>query len=276
MIIAKLMGGLGNQMFQYAAGRCLAEKRKDRLLLETNSISSLSSHPREYGLGIFNIHAEFTNIHEIIKASDLLFHIREFKPGFHKGVFECPYQFDIALDGFWQHESYFKEIENIIRKEFTFKISEYKTADLLLDKHSASTAGICIHVRRGDYLLPEGSHLVTLGTDYYKRAVKYIASVVRNPHFYIFSDDIDWCVENLSLDYPHTYIRHNRPELKSTAEDFRRMTMCQHFIIANSSFSWWAAWLGSSDGKIVVAPTDWIRNDHIASKNMAPTRWIRL
>jgi Glycosyl transferase family 11 len=276
MIVTKLKGGLGNQMFQYAAGKCLAEKHKDQLFLETSSLVRPLATPREYGLHIFNIRAEITNKEEIIRASDILFRVHQIKRGFHKGVLECPRGGNIVLDGYWQNELYFKEIEHIIREEYTFKPIDHTAVDLLLQEQISSTAAVCIHVRRGDYLLPEGSEFITAGTNYYKNAMEFIAKEVRDPYFYVFSDDIAWCIENLPLDYPHTFVRRDQLTTKYTEEDFRLMTMCQHFIIANSSFSWWAAWLGSSDDKIVVAPTKWFRDDPAASKEITPTAWVRL
>ncbi len=276
MIIAKLQGGLGNQMFQYAVGRSLAEKHEDKLYLETSSLLRPWATPREYGLDIFNIRAELTNADEIIRASDVLFRICQIKRGFHKGILECPRYGNIVLEGYWQNELYFKEIENIIREELTFKSLDYKTTDLRLREQISSTAAVCVHVRRGDYLLPEGSNFVNVGIDYYKKAIELIAAAVRNPHFYVFSDDINWCVENLSLDYPHTFVSRDQPAAKYTAQDLRLMTICRHFIMANSSFSWWAAWIGSNDDNIVIAPMNWFRDDHVASENITPSRWIRL
>src|SRR5262249_2860600 len=106
--------------------------------------------------------------------------------------------------------------------------------------------------------------------DYYKRSVEFIVASVRDAHFYFFSDDIDWCIENLLIDHPHTFVRRSQPVARYTAEDFRLMTMCRHFIIANSTFSWWAAWLGASDDKIVLAPRNWYRYEQTASKEIAP------
>jgi hypothetical protein len=264
-------------MFQYAMGRCLAEKRKDHLYLETSSLSGRPlSTPREYGLSIFNIRARFTNKDEIIRDSDVVFRVHQIRRGFYKSALEYPRQGNIALDGYWQNELYFKEIEDIIRNEFTFKSARHESPDQLLREQITSTTAVCVHVRRGDYLLPKNSNLLTVGIDYYKMAVNFISTAVRNPHFYLFSDDISWCMDNLSLDYPCTFIRRNRPAEECTAEDFRLMTLCRHFIIANSSFSWWAAWLGSSGNKIVIAPATWFRDDREASEKIAPSGWVRL
>jgi Glycosyl transferase family 11 len=276
MIVAKLQGGLGNQMFQYALGRCLAVRHKTFLFLETSSLIRPGVTSREYGLSIFNIQARFTTKDEIIRFSDLVFYIHQIKRGFHRGVLECSHGGNIVLDGYWQNELYFKEVADIIREEFTFKSADCKAADQLLREQISSTAAICVHIRRGDYLLPQGSNFMNLDIAYYKRAVKFIAGAVQDPHFYFFSDDIDWCEENLPLDYPHTFIRRDQPATAYTAEDFRLMTMCRYFIIANSSFSWWAAWLGAHHDKIVVAPKDWFRHDASASKEIVPANWVRL
>src|SRR5688572_3385767 len=152
MIITRLKGGLGNQMFQYAVGKCLAEKHNDQLLLEPDSIAGSTC-----GLEIFNVQAKFLSVDEIIKGSALIFRIHQLKGGYHEGIFKCPRNEIIVLDGFWQNELYFKNIESIIRDEFTFKTDNFQASDLLMSEQISSTQAVCIHIRRGDYLLPKNS-----------------------------------------------------------------------------------------------------------------------
>jgi hypothetical protein len=275
MVIVRLCGGLGNQMFQYAFGRCLSQKRNDVLLLETSQLQVPPPHTsRDYRLDIFNISGKLTTLPEITKTSGVLLSMIQCGRGFHREVFEwrtgCAH---VVLQGFWTSELYFSEIECLLRREFTFK-SPARICSHTIDTNSA--CAVCVHVRRGDYLSPAGDHLGFVGLDYYKKAVAFVAERVPNPHFYVFSDDMQWCIENLSFTYPHTYVHHDRPPDEFAEDDLRLMAACQHFIIANSTFSWWAAWLGSKESTIVVAPGRWFRDDAHASNEIVPSRWARL
>src|SRR5262249_39041231 len=159
---------------------------------------------------------------------------------------------------------------------FTFKSTQYGPVESRLRKEILSTDAVGLHVRRGDYLLPEGAHMHIIGMDYYRRAAELISERVLNPHFFVFSDDIQWCARTLDIRYPHTFVVQDQPSERWTAADFRLMTLCKHFVIANSTFSWWAAWLGSHQDKIVVAPSEWIHNDTEGSKAITPVSWVRV
>jgi hypothetical protein len=136
---------------------------------------------------------------------------------------------------------------------------------------------VCLHVRRQDYLdTPAGRRLGFLGKGYYDRAVARMARRAPGAHFFIFSDDLAWCRKSLCLHHPHTYVEHRGTAHAAAASDFRLMTRCRHFIIANSSFSWWAAWLGESADSLVIAPRTWFRRHPRQSRDLAPARWPRI
>jgi hypothetical protein len=271
MIVVRLKGGLGNQMFQYALGRTLALKHDRPLLLETSGLEGGSATPREYSLDCFDIRPRFVTFNEIADVSAFSVSLTQQRRGFHPEIFELPPQPLLIVSGLWISEGYFRDAAAVVRAEFTFRST--KTNELVT-RIQSSTA-VAVHVRRGDYLSSCGEHFGFVGADYYGRAIALLAHRLRAPHFFVFSDDMDWCRRNLHLDHPHTFVDPGgRPDPRGQ-EDLRLMTLCQHFIIANSTFSWWAAWLGASQGKIVVAPRRWYRDDAdgLQSRDIVPPGW---
>lgn len=133
-----------------------------------------------------------------------------------------------------------------------------------------------LHVRRGDYVSDARTH-ATLGVcslDYYRAAVRYIADHVEAPEFFVFSDDIAWAQANLELGHPCHYVDHNRGA--ESYNDMRLMSLCRHHIIANSSFSWWGAWLNPRADKVVVAPARWFAGGNRVVDDLFPPGWVRL
>jgi len=295
MIITKIIGGLGNQMFQYALGRRIAYLNDETLKLDLSGFETYDLH--NYSLNHFNICEDIATKNEIrsFKGSNnrYLEHIIRmmnrnglYLPYTQKGrpIYERSIDYDssildntadIYLDGYWQSEKYFKEIEEIIRNDFTIKTppdpQNVKTADEI-----RSTEAICIHVRRGDYVSNPTTYqsIGLCPLDYYYRAIDYITSKVENPHYFVFSNDPSWTRQNIQIDAPTTYICNNPPE--KNFEDLRLMTLCKHFIIANSSFSWWGAWLSSNERKIVIAPAVWFKGIRYNDDDRLPKEWIRL
>ncbi len=179
---------------------------------------------------------------------------------------------DIFLDGYWQTEDYFKSIRNIILDEFKFHEPPNSVNSAFLSD-IASCDAICVHVRRTDYLTCENLAIRGIcGPNYYQNAIEYIKSRFPKAQFYFFSDDPTWVKEEFSGMDSVTIIGHNVGH--NDSEDLRLMISCKHFIIANSSFSWWAAWLGQYPGKIVIAPKLWMANGD--DFNIVPNNWIRL
>lgn len=295
MITVKLMGGLGNQMFQYAIGRAVSLDRGDTLVLDKSfyDVEHKNVTTRKYELSYFNINPSFKNYRisgKFILFRDALFrtiarHLSMIYPQYvlERTLLYDTSQFegkngDIYFDGFWPCEKYFSHHAKEIREDFQFRIPQSsinkRWSDIITD-----TCSICLHVRRGDYVTnPDAAkcHGSLIGDDglrYYRDAITYIASRVQNPVFFLFSDDIEWVKNNLSIEYPVYYMDHNGPS--EDYEDLRLMTQCKHFIIANSSFSWWGAWLSKSEEKIVICPKKWFKNQELEI-DIACDGWVQL
>lgn len=263
MIIVKLIGGLGNQCFQYAVGRHLAELRHTELKLDLSEFETYKLH--SYSLGNFNIIEKFALPDEVAavrRSKEKHFH-------FDPEVFSLPD--GTYLHGYWQSEKYFTGISEIIQREITVKLS-LSGKNKEVSEEIASCASVSLHIHRTDYLTESIFQLCSL--DYYLNAVKYIVGIEKKPHFFVFTDDKAWVRENFKLDYLFTFVEHNGPD--KNYEDLRLMSSCKHNIIANSTFSWWAAWLNINPGKIVFAPRKWFTDKAYSDpKDIVPTAWLR-
>ncbi|MEY4440678.1 MAG: hypothetical protein RLY49_304 [Candidatus Parcubacteria bacterium] len=285
MIITKLKGGLGNQLFQYAFGRYLAEKNKDILKLDIIGLQQNSKDTlRFYLLDKFNITSEIADYNEISpiknpfgflsKAFRFLKTklLRKFYIRFEKHLLKL--KGNIYLDGYFQSELYFKEIEPIIKKEFTLKNPLSQLTQKIEEQIRNASASVSIHIRRGDYVT-DPSAAKTHGTcnlNYYAQAISKVSSSIVNPTFFIFSDDIEWVKENLKVKSA-TYV--SNPNL-TEYEELILMSKCKHNIIANSTFSWWAAWLNSNPSKIVIAPKQWRKDIDSDKLQILPKTWIQI
>ena len=301
MIVSRIWAGLGNQLFQYAAGRSLAAHHRKAFKIDCRwfGLTVPGETPRHYELDYFNIHAEkiselelrhfpftiipkFKLIRSFLPRWQLflqkrvphshLHSYRELDFHFDSKFFDLPSQ--VYLIGYFQSERYFKPIEETLRKEFTFKIPPNAENQLLLDQ-IRSTPSVSLHVRRGDYVLDRRIHLHHGLCDlaYYKEAIQEMGKRVHDPHFYVFSDDIPWAQTHLSIRYKVMYISHNQG--KKAYEDLRLMSHCHHHILANSSFSWWGAWLNPRNDKIVIAPKKWT-NVSLNVTDLLPSGWIAM
>lgn len=280
MIITKLKGGLGNQMFQYAIGRHLAYKNRTELKLDISGFKSYKL--RKYGLGCFNIVEDFTNNLDVkifnfkrklnvsSKLNKNTLYTEKVKSKFDPEVLKC--KGNIYLAGYWQSEKYFKDIEDIVRQDLTLKcplMGKNKTIAKQIDGCNS----ISLHVRRGDYISSPSVNEI-LGVcqpEYYYRAVKYITKKIRKPVFFVFSDEIGWAKKNLKLPYPVIYVDHDGSG--KDYEDLALMASCKHNIIVNSTFSWWGAWLNSNKNKIVVAPRKWMVTREV---DIILDNWVKL
>jgi len=292
MIITKLIGGLGNQMFQYAAGRQTAIANNTELKLDiTGYDRQIGITPRKYMLDIFNIHASIAtkqeiklfnnhskhriqrNLHLIMLSLLRRHHIRQKTSGFARKFLTIPD--NSYLDGYWGSEKYFSDIDDIIRKEFTLKNKPDKTNSELI-RHIKNCNSISIHVRHSDYVTDQKTHDFhgVCELSYYIKAISLITKKIADAHYFIFSDDQKWCKANLRLEYPTVYVSHNLG--KKDYEDMRLMSNCKHCIIANSSFSWWGAWLNKNPNKIIIAPNRWFMKETINAKDLIPKSWIKI
>ena len=287
MIVVELSGGMGNQMFQYAFGRYLALKHDTELYLDTHYL--LDRNPnrdvvfRNYDLSIFNIKSaiasesitkEFGHLRSsVIKAKQKIL-----KPKKLKVVIEHNLDFfsdfksledNLYLKGYWQNYRYFNSILEVIKDDFSFKDPISKNCIPILKKIENNNS-VCLNVRRADFVTND-SHRA-LDVSYFKEAEAVISAQVSNPIFFVFSDDIEWCKENIKLDFETHFIEH-----KYAGEKFKDylnlMIYCKHYIIPNSSFAWWAVWLSNSNKSIVVAPKIWCFSPIIKTINMTNKSW---
>lgn len=279
MIISRLIGGLGNQMFQYAAGRQIAITNNTQLKLDITGYDHQAGiTPREYGLGVFNIQAPPAGKSEIWRyrlTMTILRHHKIQQKDVHNTRQFLALPDHSYLEGYWGSEKYFKNIADIIRQDFTFKSEPDWENKKLIEKIKNSTS-ISIHIRRGDYVLDKKTHQFhgVCSLKYYQQAIRLITQRVRRPHFFIFSDDPQWAEKHLKLQQPMQVVKHNYQN--NHHEDMRLMTYCHHHIIANSSFGWWGAWLNSGPDKIVIAPKKWFRDPSINTKDLIPRSWIKI
>jgi hypothetical protein len=299
MIKVILRGGLGNQMFQYALGVALAEKNKVPLVIDTTLLNDRLPRKeitfRKFDLDIFGIQPKLSFFSKLSQAmpipglwvlldmtSDKILQIF----GMREKINEAhEYEFDdhvlesgknSTLWGLWQSESYFAEYRKKIFALFQFKYplegEAKKIGEVIVHSNSVS-----IHVRRGDYVTHKSvlNTLGSVGIPYYQRAADYMAEHIENPHFFIFSNDIDWCKENLKLSFPATYLGDDTAGPKASFH-LELMSLCKNNIIANSTFSWWGAWLNRNPKKIVIAPEKWRAAGSRGKDDIIPDAWIKL
>ena len=280
MIIIKIKGGLGNQLFQYATGRAVALHHKLPLKLDLTIFKTYKLH--RYLLDQFAIQADIATENEIIKlkgGNNVLFsalrktgfiktksYIKEKRSSyFDASVFKNNV---VYLDGYWQNELYFKDIRELLLPELTSSSSMSDLGCAYLESINNSNS-VSLHVRRGNYL--NTKNINVLDVDYYMKAADYIRKNVEKPTFYVFSDDLEWCKNSLGFLDDCIYVDRTQTDI----DDLKLMSFCRHNIIANSSFSWWGAWLNQNPKKTVIAPEGWLLNDPDSS-NVILSDWVKL
>ena len=286
------MGGLGNQMFQYAAGKALSIKNNAPLKLDLSWFQAAEARP--YLLDNFKIKAEKATKNEIASfrgeknelfqskitrtiantLGNRMFREKEFS--FNKKFLSI--SDDTYIKGYFQSDKYFNAIEESIKKEFSLSSPlssrHDETIQKIRDSHSVS-----VHIRRGDYVssLKASEFHGNLGMPYYRHAATTIADkTTAKLHFFIFSDDIEWARKNLTLDYPTTFIEGGNEA--NCHEEMYLMSLCKHNIIANSTFSWWGAWLNNNAEKMVIAPENWFAKpeDNSKTQDRCPESWLQI
>lgn len=280
MIFVRLMGGLGNQMFQYALGRKLSLDNDKQLVIDLSHLENQPEGevPRDYELDCFDIKAKIIHKPSENYRSAALRKINpsvinESSLAFDKSVLGL--KDNVLLIGYWQSEKYFKSIEKQIRQDFTFIKPLSKAKQSVSDDILSTHNPVSLQVRRGDYATHPSSvnfhGLMPL--DYFDKATGMVAKNLKDPHFFVISDDPEWCKKNLKLKYPTTYVDH----IPNTGqEDMRLMSMCKHHIIANSSFGWWGAWLNPRKDKVVIAPKKWFLEVPSDLDDRLPKNWIKI
>lgn len=291
MIFVRLHGGLGNQLFQYAAGRRLSLLRNAELVFEDSTFfhPPAGDTPRRYLLDCFDVSGRLCAADEraelhlyLSRFWKYLGPIRRF--GRYRVIYDSPGRIcqellnapdRVVLSGYWQSEVYFSSIRDVIRKELCV-LSPMSAADSAFADRIRQTNSVSIHIRRGDYV----HHSATMAyhgvcsLDYYQSAIKRVIDRIEKPEFFVFSDDPEWVQRNIIIDRPWQQVIHTGE--KAEIADFHLMSMCRHHIIANSSFSWWGAWLGERESSLVVAPQRWFASVKANDGFRVPDRWHRL
>ena len=287
-LIVNVKGGLGNQMFQYALGRKLALANGTPLFLDLSfyDLNDGAHTQRPFELDAFALEyspatPEMLRPFQRLRSS----RIQRMMPWrSHRIVTETGFGFDPAvlqatgnvyLDGHWQSEKYFDDVRATIRREFTYPLDAHPRIQEALDAITRTNA-VSVHVRRGDYITSDSANAVhgACGVDHYERAMDLMLQQVNEPEFFVFSDDLQWARDHLRSKAPMHFV--DLGDDVRAHNDMQLMSRCKHHIIANSSFSWWGAWLNASVDKVVVAPKAWFRDPAIDTSDLIPTGWHRL
>jgi hypothetical protein len=284
-IYLRLMGGLGNQLFQYAAGRSLADKLGVDLVLDDRYLVRKSLHTG-LALDAFNIRARLMNNSEQQRFSEGKIRLaRWFKKLIRplgKVFWETQYNHDPSIDttpvgqlliGFWQSEEYMHNMHQL-RLDLVLKVPLSAPAQKVSEIIDA-VESVALHVRRGDYLKDQKtiSRHGVCSQHYYQSAIDLVLAEKPKAVFFVFSDDTQWVKAHLKLPPQCTYVSADNI---TAEEDLVLISRCKHQIIANSTFSWWGAWLNNSCDKIVVCPTPWFDDPSIATQDLLPAHWHQL
>ena len=278
MIYARLHGRLGNQMFQYAAARGLAARLDVPFALDTRR----AIHKGEGVLTrVFDLAlTEPENLPPAQHERRLGYYIwrgfglapkiyREKGLGYNPAFETLPD--GTYLHGYWQCERYFSAIADDIRAVFVPR-QPMSSQNAEMAQRIASGPSVSLHVRRGDYLTV-GAH-GTCDQTYYDAALAAVTQGLPAPTVYVFSDDPQWAKDNLPLPFEKVVVDFNGPD--TDYEDLRLMSLCQHNVIANSSFSWWGAWLNQNPDKRVAGPANWFSDPKLRNPDILPSNWIRI
>lgn len=292
MILVKLRGGLSNQMFQYAAARRLAEHRGTEVRIDASWYENIPADAtyRRYELDELCITGTLANRWEVAGTNGVrnarlielpIALYRKVRPRY-RFVAERGFRFDrtilelpdnVCLFGYWVSEKYFADSAEIIRNEFRFREPPSPINEEWL-RRLGSCESVAVHVRRGDYASnPDLTSIHGLcGPDYYAQAASEIRRRVKDPIFFLFSDDLPWAAKNVALNGETVIVDDNRGS--ASAQDLRLMMSARHHIIANSGFSWWGAWLNENPNKVVCAPKRWLADPQYDTEDVYPDGWI--
>ncbi|WP_369769537.1 alpha-1,2-fucosyltransferase [Flavobacterium sp. WC2416] len=293
MILIELQGGLGNQMFQFAFASVFAKKNRCDIKIDKSFFElkdkKVAYTPRFYELAIFNISSNQTTdsvrnrfvhlsyINKVKKKLGFNYPKIHQESGFNFQENALSIETPVYVKGYFQSYKYFEGYESLIKKVFSFPVEglDITNSKLLSDIKNMKT--ISIHVRRGDYVQDKKTQLFhgNCSLKYYFDAISLLVSKNKDAKLIFFSDDSDWVKEQFQdLSYSKIFIDHNKNE--NSWKDMFLMSCCTHNIIANSSFSWWAAWLNENINKTVIAPKKWFAETAINDNDLIPAEWIRL
>ena len=302
MIVAKIVGGLGNQLFEYAAARALALHFKTDLKLDL----SFFNEPKfkvTYRLDKFNLpftvateidYSKLKNCNKIPKPIRVLKRLGIKIYPYYKKTHIIEQQVlelykrrknintNYYIEGWLANEIYFKNIRKTLLDELN---ADYylKEDNMYLNEEIENNNSVAVHIRRGEYL--SNSYFKLLPTSFYENAIKKAKKIFENPTFYFFSDDIKWVKNEFSQVANAVFVDNNSivQSFYNTVgdiEDLMLMRKCKHQIIANSTFSWWGAWLNKNPSKLVIAPKQWFTNQAAQKRyekgNLIPKKWIKI
>lgn len=267
MIFTKIFGGLGNQLFQYAAGRYLANKHKTDLKIFDDKWFENSNSPLAYyRLNQFNIQENFASEEEIKNLQAF----QETRTSFIPEVLDLPD--NIVLKGYWHSWKYFAGIRDILLKEISLKNPMGKNSSQWKEKIVSAECSVSVHVRRGDYMTPMfRNYSGTIPFGYYYECIKKLKNLYPQMTLFIFSDDLDFVRNNFKFDVPVEFVE----GCETDEEELFLMSLCKHNIITNSTFSWWGAWLNQNSDKKVFAPALW-HKDGWGGNDVVPDDWTQI
>ncbi len=292
MIVTRIWGGLGNQLFQYAFGYAIAKDNGEELRLDTSFYNKkLSSRLTVRTLDMFQLPlinkttvnpVEISQFIPLLQKPSVNYLIRRILPktiriGRLTYVKEDKLQYlpevitvknkYVYYDGYWHSDRYFSKYREDLIAQFVYNNESIESAYSLLQNATNEIETVAVHIRRGDYITQKNPN--AMGPDYYREAIKIAQSLIKRSVFCFFSDDPVWVKENFG-DIPQSVIVNN-PRILNDIEEFQLMARCRHQIISNSSYSWWAAWLNDNPNKIVIVPKIW----H-GKKDMMLDSWIKI
>jgi hypothetical protein len=292
IVAVNIIGGLGNQLFQYAAARALADRLSANLILDCSD-----QRDRKVELGRYHIRASILDSPSLVRKTYLRLpgkfggklseaaqrllppFIKIDDRNFHSFQEQSWFQYDermeqlggaVYLDGFWQSFRYFDGSRDSIREDLRL-LAPLNPTNVKWQRRMTETASVCVHVRRGDYVCRAQTFGLCAIT-YYKLAMEYLRARHADAQFFLFSDDLAWCQQNFAAD-ELIFVDANGPD--SPVDDLELMRSCRHHIIANSSLSWWGAWLATSPAQIVVAPLPWFISKPF-DDDLIFKHWVRL
>lgn len=291
--VVRLNGGLGNQLFQYALGRSIqlrtgASVRYDLGFFEQGVGPHVQRH---FALAPFKLSCERASERQIELAKHRGSRIRAWMHAIHprlapeQPVLDRPdmrfnpgllrLERDAYIDGYWQSERYFSDVAAQLREDLALREAPVNENARLADLIGQCNA-VSVHVRRGDYVTHpiSSSHHAPCSAAYYAHAMRHQLEASPDAHFFVFSDDHAWARAHLRPSAPIIFVDHNGAA--AAHEDLRLMSLCNHHIIANSSLSWWGAWLNPAPTRRVIAPMQWFRDPALDPPDLIPSTWTRI
>ena len=284
------MGGLGNQLFQYAFGRCLATQWNSELVLDVDFLLDRTEREnfvfRDFDLDLFKLKPyrffDTSTKNKFHKKSIFIKRNVEIKEqGYQFSKITANYnKMNVYLDGYWQSYKYFQDISDDLKNEFQFSLP-LTNEQYRLSEKIKKTESVCVNFRRTDFVtIPSAIQTHGVPTlDYYYKALELVKSKVGNSiEIFVFSDDIEWCKKHFKVNEPIYFVTHTLYKGERFSAYLQLMTLCKHFIIPNSTFGWWAAWLAENNDKLVVTPEKWFIDKELQSQtqDLRPKNWIKI